>query len=159
MSAETAPSGLIDHVTNLSDFIWGGTWEGAEVIPVPPMVIMLLGIGLYIMIGLRFLIRSSSWAAHSPGCSPAARARARARSARSPRCRQHCWARLCTGNLAGVATAIALGGPGAVFWMWITALIGMALGFAEGSLAIRYREKTPEGNWRGGPDELHHAGP
>ena len=54
MSAETAPAGLIDYVTNVSDFIWGGTWEGAEVIPVPPMVIMLLGIGLYIMIGLRF---------------------------------------------------------------------------------------------------------
>ena len=54
MSAETAPAGRIDYVTNVSDFIWGGTWEGAEVIPVPPMVIMLLGIGLYIMIGLRF---------------------------------------------------------------------------------------------------------
>ena len=56
-----------------------------------------------------------------------------------------------TGNLAGVATAIALGGPGAIFWMWITALIGMALAFAEGSLAIRYREKTSDGAYRGGP--------
>jgi AGCS family alanine or glycine:cation symporter len=56
-----------------------------------------------------------------------------------------------TGNLAGVASAIALGGPGAIFWMWITALIGMALAFAEGSLAIRFREKTPDGTYRGGP--------
>jgi AGCS family alanine or glycine:cation symporter len=56
-----------------------------------------------------------------------------------------------TGNLAGVATAIALGGPGAIFWMWVTALIGMALAFAEGALAIRFRERTPEGHYRGGP--------
>ncbi|HSG57198.1 MAG TPA: alanine/glycine:cation symporter family protein, partial [Paracoccaceae bacterium] len=56
-----------------------------------------------------------------------------------------------TGNLAGVATAITLGGPGAIFWMWITALIGMALAFAEGALAIRYRERASDGTWRGGP--------
>ncbi|HCO45166.1 MAG TPA: sodium:alanine symporter family protein, partial [Erythrobacter sp.] len=56
-----------------------------------------------------------------------------------------------TGNLAGVATAIALGGPGAIFWMWVTALFGMALAFAEGSLAIRYRETTSDGVKRGGP--------
>src|SRR5690606_3153757 len=56
-----------------------------------------------------------------------------------------------TGNLAGVATAITLGGPGALFWMWITALFGMALAFAEGALAIRFRDKTPEGHYRGGP--------
>ncbi|MEL6738619.1 MAG: alanine/glycine:cation symporter family protein, partial [Pseudomonadota bacterium] len=56
-----------------------------------------------------------------------------------------------TGNLAGVAGAIAIGGPGAIFWMWITAIIGMALAFAEGALSIRYRERTAEGNYRGGP--------
>jgi AGCS family alanine or glycine:cation symporter len=56
-----------------------------------------------------------------------------------------------TGNLAGVATAITLGGPGALFWMWVTALIGMALAFAEGSLAIRFRDRDENGNWRGGP--------
>jgi AGCS family alanine or glycine:cation symporter len=56
-----------------------------------------------------------------------------------------------TGNLAGVATAITLGGPGAIFWMWITAIIGMALAFAEGSLAIRYRDVDENGHYRGGP--------
>jgi AGCS family alanine or glycine:cation symporter len=56
-----------------------------------------------------------------------------------------------TGNLAGVATAITLGGPGALFWMWITALFGMALAFAEGALAIRYRERRPDGHYQGGP--------
>jgi alanine or glycine:cation symporter, AGCS family len=56
-----------------------------------------------------------------------------------------------TGNIAGVATAIAIGGPGAVFWMWISAFFGMATKFAEVVLAIRYREKNELGNWVGGP--------
>ncbi len=56
-----------------------------------------------------------------------------------------------TGNIAGVATAIAIGGPGAVFWMWISALFGMATKFGEVVLAIQYREKTPDGRFVGGP--------
>ena len=56
-----------------------------------------------------------------------------------------------TGNLAGVATAITLGGPGAIFWMWVTAFFGMALAFAESSLAIKYREKDEYGRINGGP--------
>ncbi|MFN2332522.1 MAG: alanine:cation symporter family protein, partial [Halomonas sp.] len=56
-----------------------------------------------------------------------------------------------TGNIAGVATAIALGGPGAVFWMWITALVGMATKFAEAVLAVRYRETDSTGFHVGGP--------
>ncbi len=56
-----------------------------------------------------------------------------------------------TGNIAGVATAIAIGGPGAVFWMWVSAFFGMMTKFAEVVLAIQYREKNVEGNWVGGP--------
>ena len=56
-----------------------------------------------------------------------------------------------TGNLAGVAGAIALGGPGAVFWMWVCALFGMAIKFAEAVLAVRYRIKAADGNYIGGP--------
>ena len=56
-----------------------------------------------------------------------------------------------TGNIAGVATAIFLGGPGAIFWMWITALFGMATKYAEAFLAIKYREKNALGNYVGGP--------
>jgi len=56
-----------------------------------------------------------------------------------------------TGNLAGVATAITLGGPGAIFWMWMTALVGMATKYAESLLAVRYREVDEEGNFKGGP--------
>ena len=155
-----APSGAeawIAPVTNVSDFIWGGTWNGEALSwlsingqPIPPMTLILLGIGMYIMFGLRFYpiiklgsafkgLFSSRKSEGSGEISPFA-ALSTALSGQ-----------VGTGNLAGVATAIALGGPGAIFWMWVTALVGMALAFAEGSLAIRYREKTSDGVYRGGP--------
>ena len=56
-----------------------------------------------------------------------------------------------TGNLAGVAGAIALGGPGAVFWMWVCALLGMATKFAEAVLSVRYRVMAKDGTYMGGP--------
>ncbi len=56
-----------------------------------------------------------------------------------------------TGNIAGVTGAIALGGPGAVFWMWISALFGMCTKFAEVTLAIHFRERNDKGDWVGGP--------
>ena len=126
----------IDWVTHVSDFIWAGTWDGAQLVPLPPMVVILLGVGLYMMAGLRFYPLRRLWPAlkdvfSRPGdkssgeISPFA-ALATALSGQ-----------VGTGNLAGVATAITLGGPGAIFWMWVTALIGMALAFAEGSLSIR----------------------
>lgn len=56
-----------------------------------------------------------------------------------------------TGNIAGVAGAIAIGGPGAVFWMWISALLGMCTKFAEVTLAVRFRERNAHGDYVGGP--------
>ena len=56
-----------------------------------------------------------------------------------------------TGNIAGVTGAIILGGPGAVFWMWISALFGMVTKFAEVTLAVKYRERNDKGDWCGGP--------
>ena len=56
-----------------------------------------------------------------------------------------------TGNIAGVTGAICVGGPGAVFWMWISALFGMATKYAEVVLSIRYRERNAQGDWVGGP--------
>lgn len=56
-----------------------------------------------------------------------------------------------TGNLAGVAGAIAIGGPGAIFWMWVCALFGMVTKFAEASLAVRYRIRSSNGEYVGGP--------
>lgn len=60
-------------------------------------------------------------------------------------------ARVGTGNMAGVAVALYFGGPGAIFWMWLIALIGMATSFAESTLAQVYKTKDTEGNFRGGP--------
>ncbi|MBV7265086.1 alanine/glycine:cation symporter family protein [Erythrobacter ani] len=146
----TGAEAWIAPITNVSDFIWGGTWNGAEVLPFPPMTIILLGIGLWIMVGLKFypLIKLGSafkglFASRKGSGDGEISPFAALSTALS--------GQVGTGNLAGVATAIALGGPGAIFWMWVTALFGMALAFAEGSLAIRYRERTSDGVLRGGP--------
>lgn len=63
-----------------------------------------------------------------------------------------------TGSIAGVATAIFYGGPGAVFWMWVSAVLGMMTGCAEKTLAVRYREKDANGQWQGGPMEYMKKG-
>lgn len=141
---------FLEPVTNFSDLLWGGTWNGQEVLIVPPLVVLLLGAGLYIMIGLRFYpltnlipafkkLFTKSGKQGAGEISPFA-ALSTALSGQ-----------VGTGNLAGVATAIALGGPGAIFWMWITALVGMALAFGEGALAIRFRDRAEDGTYRGGP--------
>ena len=56
-----------------------------------------------------------------------------------------------TGNIAGVSGAIAIGGPGAIFWMWVSAILGMCTKFSEVTLAIKYRERNEKGDWVGGP--------
>ena len=151
MAAAQAESvSFADRVVNVSDFIWGGTWNGAEVIPFPPMVIILLGIGLYIMVGLKFYPLRQLGSAFK-GLFAGRKGDGDGEISPFAALSTALSGQVGTGNLAGVATAIALGGPGAIFWMWVTALIGMALAFAEGSLAIRYREKTSDGVYRGGP--------
>lgn len=59
--------------------------------------------------------------------------------------------RVGTGNIAGVAIAITLGGPGAIFWMWLVAVVGMATAFVEATLAQMYKVRNPDGGFRGGP--------
>ena len=115
-----------------------------------PTISLLFGLGLYLTIGLRFmpirnigkgfseLIRGRQ--STGPGEIPPARALMTALSAT-----------VGTGNIAGVATAIAIGGPGAIFWMWIMALLGMATKYSEAVLAVHYREVTPNGEYLGGP--------
>ena len=63
-----------------------------------------------------------------------------------------------TGNIAGVATAIVAGGPGAVFWMWVAALLGMSVKYAEVLLAVEYRIRDKNGRWQGGPMEYMSRG-
>lgn len=137
-------------VATVSDFLWGGTWGEVRILPVGVVTLALLGTGLYFMIRLRFrpLRRIGPafavvWGgreAQGAGEITPWQAVSTALSGQ-----------IGTGNLAGVATAITLGGPGAVFWMWITAIFGMAAAFAESSLAVRFRERHPDGHFHGGP--------
>ncbi|MEO0463910.1 MAG: alanine/glycine:cation symporter family protein [Pseudomonadota bacterium] len=146
----TGAEAWIAPITNVSDFIWVGTWNGEELLPFPPMTIVLLGIGLWIMVGLKFypIIKLGS---AFKGLFAGRKSQGDGEISPFAALSTALSGQVGTGNLAGVATAIALGGPGAIFWMWITALFGMALAFAEGSLAIRYRERTSDGVLRGGP--------
>ncbi len=141
---------MVTPVTNVSDFIWGGTWNGEQVIPLPPLAVVLLGVGLWFMVGLRFYPLAKLGSAFA-GLFRGRKGQGAGEISPFAALSTALSGQVGTGNLAGVATAIALGGPGAVFWMWITALFGMALAFAEGSLAIRYRETTSDGVKRGGP--------
>lgn len=139
-----------DPIVNISDFIWGGSWQGQEMLPFPPMVVLLLGVGLYIMVGLRFYPLRHIFSAFA-GLFKRTADKSKGEISPFAALSTALSGQVGTGNLAGVATAIALGGPGAIFWMWITALIGMALAFGEGALAIRFRERTEDGRVRGGP--------
>ncbi len=132
------------------DLANGLVW-GSDTIPYPPVLLLLLGTGLYLMLRLGFMpIRRLPYAfgelfkkrdpeTGSGDVSPFGALMTALSST------------IGTGNIAGVAAAIAIGGPGAVFWMWVTALVGMASKFAEGVLAIKFREKDALGNYVGGP--------
>lgn len=133
---------LLDFSETLGGYVWG------------PYVLLplLVGTGLYLTLGLKFMPWFKMGAAfrymwhgrkinteHSGELSPF-------------KAMMTCMAAtIGTGNIVGVATAIMIGGPGAVFWMWITALVGMATKFCEAVLAVKYREVTPNGDYVGGP--------
>ncbi|MGM0679405.1 alanine/glycine:cation symporter family protein [Thiohalophilus sp.] len=131
---------LTDWTGIVSGYAWG-----------IPSIILLVGTGLYLTIRLRFvqirgfqhswqIIRGKYDKPLDPGEVTHFQALSTALSAT-----------VGTGNIAGVATAIAFGGPGAVFWMWITALVGMATKFASCSLALKFRRFHPDGSVSGGP--------
>jgi len=117
----------------------------------PPMIILLIGTGLFLTVRLRFL--QLRYFRHALECISGKYDNPEEQGDVS-----HFQA-LCaalsatigTGNIAGVATAIALGGPGAVFWMWVTALVGMATKFTCCSLALRHRVIHTDGSASGGP--------
>ncbi|MEM1152216.1 MAG: sodium:alanine symporter family protein [Pseudomonadota bacterium] len=144
---------IVGVIQNVSGLIWGGTWGDTVVFPfqIGPLAIVLLGTGLFMMyrIGARPLRRFG----------PAVKEVWDGRKAQGEDGAITPWQALSTalsgqvgtGNLAGVATAISLGGPGAIFWMWITAIFGMALAFSESSLALKYRETDEYGRINGGP--------
>ena len=126
----------------LNDFIWG----------VPAMV-CILGVGLYLAIRTKGIqIRKFGYAMKST-LGRIFKKNEAAEGSITP-FQAVCTAlsaTVGTGNIAGVAGAIAIGGPGAVFWMWISALLGMGTKFAEVTLAVHYRERNLKGDYVGGP--------
>ena len=133
----------INHInTVLNDFIWG----------VPAMV-CIMGVGIYLTIGTKFIqARKFGYAMKNTLGKVFSKSEAKAGSI-TP-FQAVCTALAATvgtGNIAGVAGAIAIGGPGAVFWMWISALLGMCTKFAEVTLAVEYRERNQDGEYAGGP--------
>jgi AGCS family alanine or glycine:cation symporter len=126
-------------ITEINGWAWG-----------VPMQVLLLGTGVFLTVGLGFLtwlrlglafrMLASGTNARGDGDIPPFRALMTSLSAT-----------IGTGNIAGVATAMTLGGPGALFWMWLTALFGMAMKYAEAVLAVRFREQDDRGGFSGGP--------
>ncbi len=130
-------SGLLECLNRL---VWG-----------LPTLVLILGVGLYITIrtrGVQILFFPKAFAQF-----------VRSFRGKSENGSVSSYQALCTalaatvgtGNLAGVAGAIALGGPGAIFWMWICAFLGMAIKFAEAALAVHYRTQNEDGEYTGGP--------
>ena len=128
---------LNNILTDLSGLLWG--W---------PMIVLLLGTHIFLTIRLRFPQRhiwtaiklSVSRDSDSSGDVSQFGALATALAAT-----------IGTGNIVGVATAVALGGPGAVLWCWLTGFFGISTKYAEGLLAVKYRRQTKEGRMLGGP--------
>ncbi|WP_174732821.1 alanine/glycine:cation symporter family protein [Mesobacillus harenae] len=129
-----------DWINTISGWVWG-----------PPLLILLVGTGLYLTIRIGFLqMRLLPYSLKlaftknqdktSEGDISHFQALMTALAAT-----------VGTGNIAGVATAVFMGGPGAVFWMWITALVGMATKYAEAVLAVKYRVEDADGEMSGGP--------
>lgn len=140
------------HMEKVSEFIQslvGIVWGWPELMPL--MVVILLGTGIFITLRLRFIqlfktghaihvIRGTYDDPQDAGDINHFQALAAALSAT-----------VGIGNIAGVATAIHYGGPGALFWMWITAIFGMALKYTEATLAVQFRKINPDGSASGGP--------
>ncbi|MGM0564391.1 MAG: alanine/glycine:cation symporter family protein [Pseudomonadota bacterium] len=126
-------------LNQINGFVWGST-----------LMVLLLGLGLYLNIGLRgvtlswlpraFTLLWRGRSSRAEGDIPPFQSLMTALSST-----------VGTGNIAGVAGAIAIGGPGAVFWMWVTALLGMATKYAEGALGVHFRERGADGRHLGGP--------
>lgn len=126
----------------INDFIWG-----------VPAMICIIGVGLYLSVRTRFLqIRKFGYAIQTT-IGRMFRKKEASDGALTP-FQAVCTALAATvgtGNIAGVAGAIAIGGPGAVFWMWISAILGMCTKFFEVTLAVHFRERNADGDLVGGP--------
>ncbi len=126
----------------IDDFAWG-----------PLMLILLVGTGFYLSIRMGFLQfrRISYWWKNTAGKLLVKQTAGQGEVTPFQALTTALAATVGTGNIAGVTGAIFLGGPGAVFWMWVAALVGMITKFSEVVLAVQYRERNAKGDWVGGP--------
>jgi AGCS family alanine or glycine:cation symporter len=131
---------LTSLLNTLSSFIWG-----------PFTLVLILGVGTYLTIGLKFI----PWRKTIPYAFSllfqGRKSSGKGEISPFQALMTAMSATIGTGNIAGVATAIFIGGPGAIFWMWITALVGMATKYGEAVLAVKYRETDALGKNVGGP--------
>ena len=132
---------LTDLISQLNSIVWG-----------PVMLVLILGVGIFLMLGLKLMPLFKL----GYGFSMLWRGRDKSQQGEGDilpfnALMTSLSATIGTGNIAGVATALFLGVPGALFWMWMTALVGMATKYAEAVLAVHFRETDDKGNKIGGP--------
>lgn len=140
-SRKHAMQQLTEWLQSLNGLVWG-----------VPMIVLILGTGFYLQLRLGFMpLRNIGYGFRMIWKSRSVDAKEHGDISPYAALMTALSATVGTGNIAGVATAIAVGGPGAVFWMWMTALVGMATKYAEVVLAVKYREKNAKGQWVGGP--------
>lgn len=132
---------LTEWLQTLNGMVWG-----------IPMVVLILGTGFYLQLRLGFMpLRNIAYGFRMIWKSRTVDDKDSGDISPYAALMTALSATVGTGNIAGVATAIAVGGPGALFWMWMTALVGMATKYAEVVVAVKYREKNAKGQWVGGP--------
>ena len=142
MDFEEVMKVLDDVIAKIDSFVWG-----------PIMLVLLVGTGIFLTIRLKFYTWRNLGYALKSVLSKEARTTKRGNGDISPfsALMTALAATIGTGNIVGVATAMVLGGPGALVWMWISALFGLSSKFAECMLAIKYREVNENGEMSGGP--------
>lgn len=128
----------MELLSAISDLVWG-----------PPMLVLLVGTGIFLTIRLKGLQFTKLIFAHKQIFSKDVKSKGDISQFQA--LTTALAATIGTGNIAGVATAIFLGGPGAVFWMWMTGLVGMATKYSEAILAVKYRVVDEKGEMSGGP--------
>jgi AGCS family alanine or glycine:cation symporter len=127
-------------LTQLNALVWG-----------KPMLVMIFGTGIFLMFGLRFMPLLSLGKGFKLLWQGRGKTDKEGDISPFNALMTSLSATIGTGNITGVATAIFIGGPGALFWMWMTALIGMATKYAEAVCAVKYREVDENGSYVGGP--------
>jgi AGCS family alanine or glycine:cation symporter len=137
---------------DLTDFLWG-----------TPLMLLMVGVGLYLTIRSGFfqIFGIGTWMKHTLGEVFTKKANEHGGEGELKPYQALSTVLAGTvgsGNIAGVAAAIAIGGPGAVFWMWLIAIVGMMTKMTEVTLAVAYRKKSPSGEFYGGPMHYMRAG-